>query len=98
MVSPCLPEKLANIRQECHFRFQIAGIDNHAETRANIGLHIDGFKIYRTDVGLSIYTVCCNLATLSPDPSPAKAGEGRIAPLSHCVGEGSGERVNGVTT
>jgi hypothetical protein len=54
MASPRLPSKLAKIWRKNRSQFQIAGIVNHAKTRAFAGLPGNGPKIYRTDVGQSI--------------------------------------------
>jgi hypothetical protein len=50
MASPRLPSKLAKIWRKSRSQFQIAGIVNHAKTRAFAGLPGNGPKIYRTDV------------------------------------------------
>ncbi|MFZ0435929.1 MAG: hypothetical protein WAL87_08175 [Chthoniobacterales bacterium] len=53
MASPRLPSKLAKIWRKSRSQFQIAGIVNHAKTRAFAGLPGNGPKIYRTDVILA---------------------------------------------
>jgi hypothetical protein len=50
MASPRLPSKLAKIWRKSRSQLQIAGIVNHAKTRAFAGLPGNGPKIYRTGV------------------------------------------------